>query len=284
MKRLLGAHCSTAGGVANAPRVGKEIGATAIQIFSGSNQQWNSKPITDEEAQAFREGMKSGGIEVAFSHACYLINLAAPDPEIFRKSVTSMAAELTRADALGFPFVVLHPGAPKEKGSEWGSLRAAEAIGRIFEEYPKARAKIALEITAGQGSSIGRTFEELAQIIEQSNLGSRLCVCFDTCHAFAAGHDISTKEGYAGTWRLFEKTIGMKMLAALHLNDSKTPLGSRLDRHEEIGKGCIGLPAFSFIMNDKRLSQLPMVLETPKGDDPVESDTRNLKILRSLIS
>lgn len=281
--RLLGAHCSIAGGMAGAPLIGAEIGATAIQLFTGSNQQWRARVILEEEVRRFAKNMEAGGIRVAFAHAMYLINLAAPDPTISQKSVRAMAGELRHADLLGLPFVVIHPGSPKEKGPVWGIARAAEAIDRIFDAERDVRAKIALETTAGQGSCIGHRFEEIAEIIERSQAKRRLVVCFDTCHAFAAGYDLRSQEKYAETWRQFDQAIGMKKLAAIHLNDSKGALGSRLDRHTHIGKGKIGLEGFRRIMNDPRLFAIPMVLETPKGDNTVASDRRNLAALRRLI-
>ena len=280
--RLLGVHCSIAGGVANAPLAGAAIGCTAIQLFTGSNQQWQTRPIAKAEAERFAGTMAAGGIGVAFAHAMYLINLAAPDATIFAKSVKAMAAELARADALGLPFVVIHPGAPKERGAAWGIRRAAEAIGRACDLVPDAKAKIALETTAGQGSSLGRSFEEIAAIIDAARLPGRLCVCFDTCHAFAAGYDFRTKEGYARMWRSFEKTIGIGNLAAIHLNDCLGTCGSRLDRHTHIGKGEIGLAGFRHIMSDRRLTKTPMVLETPKGEGN-RLDLMNLRALIRLI-
>ena len=281
--RLLGVHCSIAGGVANAPLIGAEIGCTAIQLFTGSNRQWRAKPILKANAALFRKNMGAGGIRVAFAHAMYLINLAAPDRTIFEKSVKAMAGEISRADSLGLPFVVIHPGAPKEKGSEWGIRRVAEAIRRVLDLVPDARAKIALETTAGAGSSLGATFEEIAAIIEAADAPGRLCACFDTCHAFAAGYDFRTKPGYEGMWRSFDKTIGIENLAVLHMNDCLGECNSRLDRHTHIGKGKIGLPGFGLIMNDRRLAGIPMVLETPKGEKLHLEDARNLNALVKLI-
>ncbi len=282
--RLLGVHCSIAGGVANAPLAGAEIGCTAIQLFTGSNQQWRAKPILRADAALFRENVEAGGIRVAFAHAMYLINLAAPDAEIFKKSVKAMAGELSRADVLGLPFVIVHPGAPKERGAAWGMRRAAEAIGRVFDLVPDAKAKIALETTAGAGSSLGRTFGEIASIIDASDTPGRLLTCFDTCHAFAAGYDFRTGQGYEEMWRSFDGAIGIENLAAIHLNDCLGDCASRLDRHTHIGKGRIGLEGFRLIMNDRRLTGIPMVLETPKGDSPHREDSRNLNSLIKLIS
>lgn len=281
--RLLGVHCSIAGGVANAPLAGAEIGCTAIQLFTGSNQQWRTRPIPKAEAERFAANMAASGIRVAFAHAMYLINLAAPDATIFAMSVKAMAAEIERADQLGIPFVVIHPGAPKEKGAAWGITRAAEAIDRVGDLVPDAKAKIALETTAGQGSSIGRGFEEIAAIIDAVERPKRVCACFDTCHAFAAGYDFRTKEGHTKMWRNFDRTIGIANLAAIHLNDCLGKCGSHLDRHTHIGKGEIGLAGFRSLMNDARLARIPMVLETPKGSTN-RFDLMNLRCLIGLLT
>ncbi len=280
--RLLGAHCSIAGGVANAVEEGDRIGCTSIQLFTTSNRQWEQSEISGADADEFRKRMKAGTVKFAFSHAMYLINLAAPKAEIFRKSIDAMIGEIERAEKLGLPFVVVHPGSPKEKGRDWGIFRVAEAIGRVFERTAHFKAGIALETTAGQGSQLGRTFEELAAVMDIVGAGPRLGVCFDTAHAFAAGYDIRSKDGYKKTWEEFDRVIGFKKLLAIHLNDSKGGLGSRIDRHEHIGKGKIGLQGFGNIMKDARLKKIPMVLETPKDDDAFSHDGGNLKKLLRL--
>lgn len=281
--RLLGAHCSIAGGVASAVDVGSDLGCTAIQLFTTSNRQWEPSEIAGADAEAFRRNMKAGTVKFAFSHAMYLINLAAPRAEIFRRSIDAMTGEIERAAKLGLPFAVVHPGSPKEKGKDWGLFRVAEALSRVFERTAHLKTGIALETTAGQGRQLGRTFDELAAIMDIVKAGGRLGVCFDTCHAFAAGYDIRTKEGYKRTWKEFDDVIGMKKLFAIHLNDSKGKLGSHIDRHEHIGKGKIGLKGFRNIMNDKRFLRVPMVLETPKEDDAKRRDRTNLGRLLSLI-
>lgn len=282
--RLLGVHCSIAGGVANAVETGTRIGCTAIQLFTSSNRQWMQSDLDPADIQKFRTNMKTGTVRFAFSHAMYLINLAAPKPEIFRRSVNAMIGEIERADQLGLPFVVVHPGSPKDKGRNWGIFKVAEAIGRVFEKTAKLKTGIALETTAGQGHQLGRTFEELAMILDIVKAGERLGVCLDTCHVFAAGYDIKTKEGYKKTWAEFDRIIGVKKLVAIHLNDSKGELGSRIDRHEHIGRGKIGPAGFANIMNDNRLTNIPMVLETPKEDDTFKNDSTNLGKLLKLIS
>lgn len=281
--RLLGVHCSIAGGVANAVEVGTSIGCTAIQLFTTSNRQWEQSEITDAAASEFKRRMKAGTVRFAFSHAMYLINLAAPKALIFRRSIDAMTGEVKRAEKLGLPFVVVHPGSPKEKGREWGIFRIAEAISTVLEGTSGMKAGIALETTAGQGHQLGRSFEELAMIMDVLKWNKRLGVCVDTAHIFAAGYDIRTKEGYERTWREFDRTIGLKRLVAVHLNDSEGELGSHIDRHEHIGKGKIGLTGFRNIMNDPRFYQIPMVLETPKEDDAKRFDRTNLGRLTGLI-
>ncbi|MFA4973982.1 MAG: deoxyribonuclease IV [bacterium] len=281
--RLLGAHCSIAGGVENAPLAGGMIGATAIQLFTGSNQQWHAATIKKAQAEGFQRNMNEQGIRVAVAHACYLINLAAPDAVIWRKSIDAMEGEIERASALGIPWVIVHPGSHKGNGLEWGIKRIAEALTSVLDATEALSAGVALETTAGQGASIGGRFEELASIIAHIDDKRRVKVCFDTCHSFAAGYELRTKEGYARTWREFDEAIGIRNLVAMHLNDSQGKLGSRIDRHAPIGKGRIGLPGFRLIMNDRRLADIPMILETPKEGDAVRSDTNNLKILKRLV-
>ena len=281
--RLLGVHCSIAGGVENAPLAGGKLGCTAIQLFTGSNQQWHAPKITKAQAEAFQRNMEEQGIRAAVAHACYLINLAAPDRTIYAKSIGAMAGEIERAELLGIPWVIVHPGSPKERGLEWGMERIASAINRVLDRTAKLQAGIALETTAGQGSSIGHDFAELAHIMDMIEAKERVRVCFDTCHAFAAGYDLRTKPAYSKSWREFDRTVGIKNLIALHLNDSKNELSSRKDRHTHIGEGKIGLNGFRLIMNDRRLAAIPMILETPKEEEGVDCDSKNLKMLRKLV-
>jgi len=281
--RLLGVHCSIAGGVQNAPLVGGRIGCTAIQLFTGSNQQWRAPRITKRAAESFLQNMSEQGIRSAVAHACYLINLASPDRTIYAKSKNAMAEELGRAELLRIPWVIVHPGSHRERGMEWGIERIAEALNRVLDKTGRLAAGVALETTAGPGSSIGSRFEELAGIMERVEDRSRVAVCFDTCHAFAAGYELRTKAGYAKTWRDFDRSVGIRNLVAIHLNDSKTELGSRRDRHEHIGEGMIGLAGFRLMMNDRRLKKVPMILETPKEEDADSHDSRNLGELIRLI-
>ena len=221
--------------------------------------------------------------KVVFGHASYLINPGAKNPEFLEKSVRALNEELRRADQLKLPFLVLHPGAHMGDGEETGLIRIVSSVDAVFASQPRGRCKIALEITAGQGSSLGHTFEQLAKIIERSKFPERLATCLDTAHLFEAGFDISTARGFWKTVKKFDRIIGRERLAAWHLNDSKTGLGSRVDRHEHIGKGKIGLAPFSEIMRSKEFNAIPKVLETPKGED-LKEDVENLRVLTGLFA
>lgn len=281
--RYLGAHVSTAGGVQQAPLRAKEIQANTIQIFTKNNNQWLAKkPLTEEEITKFSENKKTCGVTVVFSHAGYLINLAAPNPKNYQLSLKSFAQEMERAIALDLDFVVLHPGAHVGIGIRRGIIQIANSLKRVLEKFPDRRTWLLLETTAGQGTSVGHRFEELAAILDLVNEIPRVGICLDTCHVFAAGYDISTKEGYQKMWKEFEATIGFKKLKAIHLNDSKQNLGSRVDRHEHIGKGKIGEGGFKRLMQDQRFAQTPMVIETPKHDNPKKYDQMNLRKLKWL--
>jgi len=278
---LLGAHMSIAGGVHRAIERACSIECTAMQIFVKNNMQWFARPFRREEIKAFREHVQRPELAVVFAHANYLINLAATNPQFHANSVRALSEELARADQLGLPFIVLHPGAHMNAGEEAGLAKIIAALDRIFARLPKVKTRIALETTAGQGTSLGHTFQHLAEIIGNVRAPERLCVCLDTAHVFAAGHDLTSAAGTQRMFREFDRTIGLRYLAALHLNDSKTARGSRVDRHEHIGKGQIGLEAFRFIMRDRRFRKIPKVLETPKGKD-LREDIENMRKLREL--
>ncbi|HJX98892.1 MAG TPA: deoxyribonuclease IV [Chthoniobacterales bacterium] len=279
---LLGAHMSIGGGVHMAIERGRSIKCTAIQMFVKNNMQWFARPLMREEIFSFLEHRQRGELLSIFAHANYLINLAATNPQFLENSIRALSEELTRADQLELPFLVLHPGAHLGAGEEAGLEKIVDSINRVFRKIPKVKTKIALETTAGQGSCLGHRFEQIAYIIENVRQPERLCVCLDTAHVFAAGYEIGTDAGVKKTFREFDRVIGLTRLAAIHLNDSKTPIGSRVDRHQHIGKGEIGLDAFRFIMRDRRFKKIPKVLETPKGKD-LREDVANLKTLRSLI-
>lgn len=278
---LLGAHMSIGGGAHRAIERACSVNCTAMQIFVKNNMQWFARPLEKTEIRAFLDHAQRAQIGAAFAHANYLINLAATNPQFHANSLRALAEELVRADQLELPFLVLHPGAHLGAGEEAGLERIVASIDAIHKVLPKTKTKIALETTAGQGSCLGDRFEHLAQIIAQVRAPERLCVCLDTAHVFAAGYDISTAAGTRKMFAQFDRLIGLERLAALHLNDSKTAGGSRVDRHEHIGKGQIGLEAFRFIMRDRRLRKIPKVLETPKGKD-LREDVENMETLRAL--
>jgi len=278
---LLGAHMSIAGGPDQAIDRALSVGCTALQIFVKNNMQWFAKPLPEREVAAFREHAVRDELGAIFGHTGYLINLAAKDPANHAKSQRSLEEELVRADQLGLPFLVLHPGAHVGAGEEAGLDKIVATLDDIFANLPDVETKIALEITAGQGTCLGYRFEHLGEIIERVEESDRLVVCLDTAHLFAAGFDISTEDGFRETMRDFDRIIGKERLAAFHLNDSKTALGSRVDRHEAIGKGKIGLEPFRVIMNEARYRKIPKVLETPKGKE-LQEDLENLEVLRGL--
>jgi len=273
---------SIAGGLAEAFARGRAAGCDAIQVFTKNNSQWRGRPLGEREVEAFRAAEHRSGISPVLAHTSYLINVASPDRMLFRKSVEALCLEAERAESLGISSLVLHPGAHLGRGIEEGLKRVAEALDILHARLPDARLRILLEGTAGQGTALGVRFEELAAIFALVAHPGRLGVCLDTCHLFAAGYEIRTAEGYRETLRAFEATVGLSRLKAIHLNDSKGERGSRVDRHEHIGKGRIGREGFRHFVRDRRLDGIPMILETPKDDDPLRADRRNLRLLRTL--
>jgi len=272
---------SICGGVSTAIERARSIRCTAMQMFVKNNMQWFARPLTSEEIRAFLNHVQRGELLSVFAHANYLINLAATNPQFHANSIRALTEELVRADQLELPFLVLHPGAHLGAGEEGGLKKIADSVDEVFRKIPEVKTKIALEITAGQGSCLGHRFEHLAQIIANVREPERLRVCLDTAHLFAAGYDIGSESGVKKTFHQFDGAIGSNRLVAIHVNDSKTGFGSRVDRHEHIGKGRIGLDAFRFIMRSPRFNKIPKVLETPKGKDLTE-DVMNLKTLRDL--
>ena len=281
-KILLGAHMSIGGGVHMAIQRARSIGCTTMQIFVKNNMQWLARPLTRREIGAFLNHSQRHELLSIFAHANYLINLAATNPQFHANSLRSLSEELIRADQLKLPFLVLHPGAHLGAGEEAGLEKIIESIDHVFSRIPKIKTRIALETTAGQGSCLGNKFEHLAYIISRLREPERLCVCLDTAHIFAAGYDIGSESAVRKTFREFDRVILRDRLVAIHVNDSKTACGSRVDRHEHIGRGKIGLEAFRIIMRDHRFRKIPKVLETPKGKD-LREDVENLKTLRGLI-
>lgn len=273
---LLGIHCSISGGVENALVLAQQWGIDTFQIFTKNQRQWREKVITNEEGAPFRKQMKKQKISRAIAHTTYLINLASQDEEIREKSIQSLASELLRCEALGLAGAVLHPGANRELNEKEGIRLIAQGLKTVLDHSRHLKAKVLLENTAGQGSSIGWKFEHIRDIIKHVN-SDRVGMCFDTCHAFAAGYDIRTQAGFEDTIARLDATVGLNRLAAIHVNDSKGDLASRVDRHEHIGKGKIGLEPFRQIMQHFR--HIPKVLETDHEND---MHLRDLEVLRSL--
>jgi deoxyribonuclease-4 len=273
---------SIGGGVHMAIERACSINCTAMQMFVKNNMQWFARPLSPEEIFSFLEHGQRGQLLSVFAHANYLINLAATNPQFHANSIRALSEELTRADQLDLPFLVLHPGAHLGAGEEAGLEKIIASIDRVFRKIPKIRTRIALETTAGQGSTLGYVFEQIAHIIDNVREPERVAVCLDTAHVFAAGYDIGSEPATRRMFREFDRVVGLNRLAAIHLNDSKTARRSHVDRHEHIGKGKIGLAAFRLIMRDRRLRKIPKVLETPKGKD-LREDVENLKTLRALL-
>ncbi|HEX6986299.1 MAG TPA: deoxyribonuclease IV [Planctomycetaceae bacterium] len=280
---LLGAHMSIAGGYYKAAEAAGALGMTTVQIFTKNNAQWRAKPIADDEATRFAEAVEAAGLEKPCAHASYLINLASPSEELWAKSVDAFAVELERAERLGLAGVVVHPGTATGIDERAGLDNVVRALNAAFDKAAAERVEVWLETTAGQGASLGHRFEHLAELIDRAERRERLGVCLDTCHVFAAGYPLIAPEEFAETVSTFDRVIGLSRLRAVHLNDSKKPLGSRVDRHEHIGEGCLGPEPFRHLMNDPRFAGLPMYLETPKGRrDGRELDAVNLERLRGL--
>ena len=273
---------SIAGGHEKAIERGLSVGCQTIQIFSKSNNQWDAPPITEAQAERFKQAVTRSGVGPVFAHTAYLINVGSPEKRVWSRSRSALKTEVERATALGLPFIVHHPGSHKETGEQEGIRRITEAARWVIDQTPKSRVKVLFEIAAGQGACIGHRFEHLAELLRQTARPERTGICLDTCHLFAAGYDIRTKAAYERTMAELDRVVGIKNVLAVHLNDSKKELGCRVDRHEHIGKGQIGLEGFRCLMNDKRFARVPMVLETPKDEECTE-DKVNLKVLRGLV-
>jgi deoxyribonuclease-4 len=278
---LIGAHMSIAGGAHNAIDQGNAVNATALQMFTKNNNQWRAAVLTDEAIETFHEARRKSSIISYVGHTGYLINLASPKEDIYKKSVASLKEELDRAHKYQLTDLVLHPGAHLGEGEEYGIRKISESVNRIFDETSHVATRLSFEVTAGQGSSIGHKFEQIAELIDLVHAKERLSVCFDTCHAFAAGYELRNKRAWNKTFREFDEIVGLDYLRVFHVNDSKREHGSRVDRHANLGEGELGLEPFKFLMQDKRFKDIPKILETPKGDDPEGNDRRNLDILRS---
>ena len=277
----IGAHMSIAGGLHLALERGREVGCGAVQIFLKNQRQWAANALGAEDVQMFRATRRRTGIRHCFAHSSYLLNLASPDPAAWAQSVSAFTDELERAEALELSCVVIHPGSHMGAGLEVGLRRVTAALDEALGRTAGYRVKIALENTAGGGHCVGRTFGELATLIDRAARPERLGVCVDTCHLFAAGYDLRTETGYRRAMTECETTVGRRRVLAFHLNDARARLGSGLDRHEHIGRGFLGLRAFRSLMNDRRFTRVPKVLETPKEPEPT-ADLRNLATLRKL--
>lgn len=282
---LLGAHMSIAGGLEKAVGRGVGVGCTALQIFTKNASQWKAKPLAEADIAKFKAAVAESpiGVDAVVAHDSYLINLGSPEEAKWLQSVEAFADELRRCDQLDVPYLVTHPGAHMGSGEDAAIRKVAEGLERAVAE--SERTMVLLETTAGQGTTLGHRFEHLARMLElvPPETSDRVGVCLDTCHAFVAGYDLSTPEGYEATWEEFARLIGLDRLKVLHVNDAKKPLGSRVDRHEHLGKGFIGETGFRLLMNDARLHGRPFLLETQKGDDCAE-DKVNMDFLRSLIA
>ncbi len=279
MTRLLGAHVSVAGGLDNAFARGLESHCTALQIFTKNANRWQSKPISNDDAIAFQQAWQKSGIGPVIAHNAYLINLASPKQDVWEKSKAALRDELLRCAQLGITGLVMHPGAHLGTGMETGVERIREAFREILPETPP-EVRLLLENTAGQGTYLGGDFAHLAALLEGFD-ENRFGVCFDTCHAHTAGYDLSTSESYTEVMAEFDRLVGLEQIKAFHLNDCLKPCGSHVDRHTHIGQGTIGRTGFACLMQDQRFSAIPMLLETPKGDDG-EMDRVNLALLREL--
>jgi deoxyribonuclease-4 len=281
----IGCHISIAGGIDNSVKRAEGLGCSTMQIFSKNASTWREKILKKDEVESFRENLKDSNIHPVFIHASYLINLASPSDELYFKSINAFVEEMKRADILlTEPYLIIHPGAHTGAGEEYGIERIISALNIILEKSADLNLKtmILLEDTAGSGTHLGYTFRQLKRMMEGAKDRKKIGICFDTCHAFAAGYDLSHQEGIEQILEEFEKYIGLDKLKVIHLNDSKYPLGSRKDRHMHIGKGYIGLENFKVLVNHKYLKDLPFILETPKNDE--KDDLKNINLVKSLVS
>jgi len=280
----LGAHLSIAGGHYRAVEASRRHGNESLQIFTKNSNQWRAKPLAEDDVKEFARAIRGSGLRRLLAHGSYLINLASPDPLLYERSIQALIDESERAEQLGLDYLVTHPGAHVGSGAAPGLARVAAAIDAIHRATRGFRVRILLENTAGQGSCLGSSPEELRQIVDLAHEPERLGICFDTCHAFAAGFPLWPEDAYQSTWEKWTQIIGIKQILAFHLNDSLRPMASRLDRHAHIGRGCIGIGAFRLIVNDRRFKHRPMVIETPKHDQrDREMDLINLRVLRRLL-
>lgn len=281
---LFGSHLSIAGGYYKAVDAAAALGMETVQLFTKNNNQWKGKPLADDDVRLFREALERTGIRRPCAHNSYLINVASPDDVLWQKSIDALVDELQRAEALGLDGVVMHPGAFVGSSEEAGQRRIVTALDEVHTRTVGTRCQLWLETTAGQGTCLGHRFEQIGFVLREVRDSERLGVCVDSCHIVAAGYPLQTPDEYAATMADFDKAIGVKRVRAWHLNDSKKPLGSRVDRHEHIGEGHLGLEPFRHIVNDPRFADIPMYLETEKGErDGEQLDAINLRTLKGLL-
>ncbi len=275
MTKLLGVHCSVSGGLYKSFEEAGKLGIDTFQIFTQNQRQWINKSYDEETIDAFKTAWKNSSVKTVFSHCSYLLNLASEDETLRQKSIDALIGEVQRCHALGLSFCVLHPGAAKGQSEEQALDNVVQALKDVLKATSDCSTIILIENTAGQGTSIGYAFEHLSHILKGVN-SKRIGVCFDTCHAFSSGYDLSAKATFEKTWEDFDRIVGLQHLRAIHLNDSKTDLGSRVDRHDHIGHGKLGMDCFKMML--KKFPDVPKVLETEKEDD---WDEKNLTLLRS---
>lgn len=281
---LLGSHLSIAGGYYKAVDKAALLRMQTVQIFTKNNNQWAAKPLVDADIKLFRDAVERTKLQKMCAHNSYLINLASPDDVLWDKSLQAMVVEVERAEALGLDGVVMHPGSFVTSTEAEGLKRIAKAINLVHKRTRGVRCQMWLETTAGQGSNLGHRFEHLQTLLQTVRAPELLGICVDTCHIFAAGYPLQTAEEYAATMGEFDDKVGIQRIRGWHLNDSKKPLGSRVDRHEHIGRGCLGLEPFRHLLNDPRFAEIPMYLETEKGEEEGEDlDAINLRVLKGLI-
>jgi deoxyribonuclease-4 len=286
---ILGAHMSIAGGYYKAVDAARRMGCDCVQLFTKNNNQWRAKPIEEADEVKFQTALSEQKMGHPISHDSYLINMASPEDTLWKKSIDAFVIELQRAEQLGIPYVVAHPGAYTTSSEAKGLKRIIRALNEVHKQTVGLAAQCLLETTAGQGSNLGWKFEHLAAVLDGVRDPDRLGVCYDTCHVFAAGYPMGSEKEYKATMRLLNKTVGVKKIKAFHLNDSLKPFGSRVDRHAHIGRGEMGLKPFGFLLADRRFRKVPMYLETPKGEETegrqkgVEMDVINLQTLRKLV-
>lgn len=278
---LLGAHVSVAGGLHHAPRRGLQSDCDVIQIFARYPTRWESPELKGEEVEKFKREQEKAGIYAVATHASYLINLAAHSPSLYERSISAMADEMRRAEQLGIENVIIHPGSAGGTDVDGAIQRVARAVGDIAGDFEGAR--ICLETTAGQGTTLGYRLSHISEIIEKSGHAERIFVCLDSCHLFAAGYDIASENGFHNVTAELQSLGLAEKVRVIHLNDSKRERGSRVDRHEHIGEGMIGIQGFSRLVNHPPFRRIPFILETPKGDDPARIDAENLRKLRKLV-